>query len=112
MFALRAGAGNPLGDREADATVNRPHAGTGEPLLPLRAREDPVRHRQVSRASGTQRRWRTVFAETGLCCRYQNETKRLYGVYEDHLTGKKDGEKKEWLVGGKYSLADMATEPW
>ncbi|BGP56425.1 Glutathione S-transferase 2 [Rhodotorula sphaerocarpa] len=44
--------------------------------------------------------------------RYQNETKRLYGVYEDHLTGKKDGVKKEWLVGGKYSLADMSTEPW
>lgn len=44
--------------------------------------------------------------------RYQNETKRLYGVYEDHLTGKKDGQKKDWLVGGKYSLADMATQPW
>lgn len=38
--------------------------------------------------------------------RYQNETKRIYGVYEDHLTGKKDGEKKEWLVGGKFSVAD------
>lgn len=51
-------------------------------------------------------------AETGGRRRYQNETKRLYGVYEDHLTGKKDGVKKEWLVGGKYSLADMSTEPW
>ncbi|GAA5987245.1 hypothetical protein JCM10908_001876 [Rhodotorula pacifica] len=44
--------------------------------------------------------------------RYQDETKRLYGVYEEHLTGKKDGQKKDWLVGGKYSLADMATQPW
>lgn len=40
--------------------------------------------------------------------RYQNETARLYGVIEDHLTGKKDGEKKEYLVGDKYSVADSA----
>jgi len=44
--------------------------------------------------------------------RYQNETKRIYGVYEDHLTGKKDGEKKEWLVGGKFSVADMMSHGW
>ncbi|GAA5917667.1 hypothetical protein JCM5296_007442 [Sporobolomyces johnsonii] len=44
--------------------------------------------------------------------RYQNETRRLYGVYEDHLAGKKDGEKKEWLVGGKFSIADMTSQPW
>ncbi|CEQ41186.1 SPOSA6832_02899 [Sporobolomyces salmonicolor] len=36
--------------------------------------------------------------------RYQNETRRLFGIYEDHLAGKKDGEKKEWLVGGKFSI--------
>ncbi|GAA5875335.1 hypothetical protein JCM8547_003207 [Rhodosporidiobolus lusitaniae] len=44
--------------------------------------------------------------------RYQNETKRLYQVYEDHLSGKKDGIKKDWLVGGKYTIADQATQPW
>ncbi|GAA6010040.1 hypothetical protein JCM10207_007530 [Rhodosporidiobolus poonsookiae] len=44
--------------------------------------------------------------------RYQNETKRLYQVYEDHLSGAKDGVKKDWLVGGKYTIADMCTEPW
>ncbi|BGP49359.1 Glutathione S-transferase 2 [Rhodotorula kratochvilovae] len=44
--------------------------------------------------------------------RYQDETKRLYGVYEDHLAGKKDGQKKDWLVGGKYTFADMCSQPW
>ncbi|GAA5980780.1 hypothetical protein JCM11641_002649 [Rhodosporidiobolus odoratus] len=44
--------------------------------------------------------------------RYQNETKRLYSIYEQHLQGDKDGEKKDWLVGGKYTLADMCTQPW
>ncbi|GAA6015620.1 hypothetical protein JCM11491_007176 [Sporobolomyces phaffii] len=44
--------------------------------------------------------------------RYQNETSRLYGVIEDHLTGKKDGEPKEYLVGGKYSVADMMCHGW
>jgi glutathione S-transferase len=31
---------------------------------------------------------------------------------EDHLQGKKDGEKKEYLVGGKYSVADMMSHGW
>ncbi|GAA5944216.1 hypothetical protein JCM10213_004101 [Rhodosporidiobolus nylandii] len=44
--------------------------------------------------------------------RYQNESARLYGVYESHLSGAKDGEKKEYLVGGKYTIADMCTQPW
>lgn len=44
--------------------------------------------------------------------RYQNETKRLYGVMEDHLTGKKDGEPKEYFVGGRYSVADMMSHGW
>ncbi|BGP17560.1 Glutathione S-transferase 2 [Rhodosporidiobolus nylandii] len=43
---------------------------------------------------------------------YQNESARLYGVYESHLSGAKDGEKKEYLVGGKYTIADMCTQPW
>ncbi|KAG8627538.1 hypothetical protein KVT40_005021 [Elsinoe batatas] len=35
--------------------------------------------------------------------RYQTETKRLYSVLEDRLA--KEGD---WLVGGKYSIADIA----
>jgi len=38
----------------------------------------------------------------------QDETKRLYGVYEKHLA---DGDK-QYLVGGKYTIADMCTQPW
>ncbi|GAA6028796.1 hypothetical protein JCM8097_007400 [Rhodosporidiobolus ruineniae] len=44
--------------------------------------------------------------------RYQDETARLYGVYEQHLSGAKDGVKKDWLVGGKYTIADMVAQPW
>jgi glutathione S-transferase len=38
--------------------------------------------------------------------RYQNETKRLYSVLETRL------ENREYLVGGKYSIADMSTFTW
>lgn len=38
----------------------------------------------------------------------QDETKRLYGVYEKHLA---DGDK-QYLVGEKYTIADMCTQPW
>ena len=39
--------------------------------------------------------------------RYQTETRRLYKTYDDHLaTG------VEYLVGNKYSYADMCTFPW
>ena len=37
--------------------------------------------------------------------RYVNETKRLYGVLNTQLTGKK-------YVAGEYSIADMAILPW
>ena len=40
--------------------------------------------------------------------RYQNETRRLYSVVEDHL--KKTGWK--YLVKDKYSVADMSTFAW
>jgi glutathione S-transferase len=40
--------------------------------------------------------------------RYQDETRRLYGTYEKHLG---DGNK-QYLVGGKYSIADICTQPW
>jgi hypothetical protein len=42
--------------------------------------------------------------------RYRNETLRVYGVLEIHLSGKYTGEPKEYLAGkgkGKYSFADI-----
>ncbi|EOC0403711.1 GSH-dependent disulfide bond oxidoreductase [Cronobacter sakazakii] len=38
--------------------------------------------------------------------RYQVETQRLYGVLNKRL------EKCPWLVGERYSIADIATYPW
>lgn len=40
--------------------------------------------------------------------RYQNETRRLYGVLDKHLA---DGNK-EYLVGGKCTIADIAHYGW
>jgi len=37
--------------------------------------------------------------------RYHDETRRLYGVYDERL------KDREWLAGD-YSIADMATYPW
>ncbi|KAF2092342.1 glutathione S-transferase [Saccharata proteae CBS 121410] len=47
--------------------------------------------------------------------RFKNETLRVYGVLEIHLSGKYSGEEKEYLAGkgkGKYSVADIGTWPW
>ncbi|GAA6059957.1 hypothetical protein JCM10212_001306 [Sporobolomyces blumeae] len=45
--------------------------------------------------------------------RYQNETKRLFGVYEQQLAGAQDGGKKQdYLVGNKFSVADMMAHGW
>jgi GST-like protein len=38
--------------------------------------------------------------------RYVNETNRLYGVLDRRL------EHSEWLAGGEYSIADIASYPW
>jgi glutathione S-transferase len=38
--------------------------------------------------------------------RYQNETKRLYSVLEERL------QNRSYLVGEKYSIADMSTFTW
>jgi GST-like protein len=38
--------------------------------------------------------------------RYGREVRRLYGVYEERLAA------QEWLAGGAYSIADIATWPW
>ena len=39
--------------------------------------------------------------------RYTNETRRLYGVIEKHLS-----EGREWLAAGQYTIADMANFSW
>lgn len=47
--------------------------------------------------------------------RFHNETLRVYGVLEIHLSGKYTGEPREYLAGngkGKYSVADIKTWPW
>ena len=44
--------------------------------------------------------------------RFRNETLRVFGVLEIHLSGKYTGEPKEYLAGhgkGKYSVADIKT---
>lgn len=38
--------------------------------------------------------------------RYVNESKRLLGVIDKHLDG------KDWMVGNRYSIADIALFPW
>ncbi|KAK3111270.1 Glutathione S-transferase 2 [Teratosphaeriaceae sp. CCFEE 6253] len=40
--------------------------------------------------------------------RYQNETRRLYGVLDKHLTD----TNSDWLVGGKCTIADIAHWGW
>lgn len=39
--------------------------------------------------------------------RYQNETRRLYGVLEKKLK-----ETGDWLVGHQYSICDLANYSW
>lgn len=44
--------------------------------------------------------------------RYQTETKRLYQVLEDRLVAEEQGGRGLWLVGGRYSIADLACFSW
>ncbi|GAB7347563.1 hypothetical protein MBLNU459_g4452t2 [Dothideomycetes sp. NU459] len=44
--------------------------------------------------------------------RYQTETKRLYGVLNDRLKVQKAARLGLWLVGGKYTIADLACFSW
>jgi len=48
--------------------------------------------------------------------RYIDETKRLYSVLEDRLSGRwEGGNKRDYLVGdgkGKYTIADINVFPW
>lgn len=47
--------------------------------------------------------------------RFRNETLRVYGVLEIHLSGKYTGEPRDYLAGkgkGKYSVADIGNWAW
>ena len=44
--------------------------------------------------------------------RYQTETKRLYQVLEDRLAWQEAAGKGLWLVGGRFSLADLNCFGW
>lgn len=47
--------------------------------------------------------------------RFRNETLRVFGVLEIHLSGKYTDQPREYLAGsgkGKYSVADIGTWPW
>ena len=44
--------------------------------------------------------------------RYQTETKRLYGVLNDRLKAQDQGGQGLWLVGGKFTIADLACFSW
>ena len=44
--------------------------------------------------------------------RYQTETRRLYAVLNDRLEAQKAAGHGLWLVGGKYSIADLACFSW
>lgn len=44
--------------------------------------------------------------------RYQTETKRLYGVLEARLGEQEDKGQGLWVVGGKYTIADLCCFSW
>ena len=44
--------------------------------------------------------------------RYQTESKRLYQVLNDRLKEQRDAGKGLWIVGGKYSIADISCFSW
>ena len=44
--------------------------------------------------------------------RYQMETKRLYQVLNDRLAEQEAKGQGLWLVGGKYSIADLCNFSW
>jgi glutathione S-transferase len=44
--------------------------------------------------------------------RYQNETLRLYSVLEDRLKEQQAKDQCNWLVGGRYTIADLCSYSW
>lgn len=44
--------------------------------------------------------------------RYQTETKRLYQVLEDRLASQRSTDQGSWIIGDKYTIADLACFSW
>ena len=44
--------------------------------------------------------------------RYQTETKRLYQVLNDRLASQQASDQGLWIVGGKYTIADICCFSW
>lgn len=44
--------------------------------------------------------------------RYQTETKRLYQVLNDRLVQQQAAGQGLWIVGGKYTIADISCFSW
>ena len=44
--------------------------------------------------------------------RYQTETKRLYRVLNSRLEAQEAAGKGLWVVGGKYTIADLCIFSW
>ncbi|RYN17212.1 hypothetical protein AA0115_g11938 [Alternaria tenuissima] len=44
--------------------------------------------------------------------RYTKEIRRVTSVLEEHLKTQPKGEDGPWLVGGKFSFADLSFVPW
>lgn len=44
--------------------------------------------------------------------RYQTETKRLYQILEERLIAQDKAGKGLWIVGGRYTIADIACFSW
>lgn len=44
--------------------------------------------------------------------RYQTETRRLYSVLEERLGEQEKAGKGLWVVGGKYTIGDLACFSW
>ena len=74
-----------------------------------------LRRRSLVRLSSSPPIVNLILTSIDAITRFVNETLRVYGVLEIHLSGKYTGEPREYLAGkgkGKYSVADIGTWPW
>jgi glutathione S-transferase len=73
--------------------------------------QDPIERAQMIRFSKFSKEKNPQAIE-----RFHNESLRIFGVMELHLSGKNsDGNAREYLAGngkGRYSIADIAVWPW
>lgn len=99
------------------ARKRRPLPGPAEPLWKVLQGEDPMYVSYISMSVPICHRLsdKTSPLQTDAIERFTNETLRVYGVLEIHLSGKYTGQPRDYLAGngrGKYSVADIGTWPW